>query len=153
MSNYGTRYILSILKIWAVIYKNKNHNKLYLKIIIGSIHNIGIISKVCLNQCFFCCCTFFEVTILSINVLSNTWLSYLSDTYLPSPPLPHPNASRKWTKWLFQRVTTKQYWPFHSSYQAKLTLSESYYQTIVNIFSRVHIKQYWHFQRVTTKQQ
>ena len=129
LSNYGTRYILSILKIWAVIYKNKNHNKLYLKIIIGSIHNIGIISKVCLNQCFFCCCTFFEVTILSINVLSNTWLSYLSDTYLPSPP-------------------------FRTQMHPENEPSDSFKELLLNSTGLfiVHIKQNWHFQKVTIKQ-
>ena len=37
----------------------------------------------------------------------------------------------------FQRVTTKQYWLIQNSYQTVFTLSQSYYQTIVNTFLKV----------------
>ena len=61
----------------------------------------------------------------------------------------------------FSWVYIKQYWHFQRApsklnyskkYHTILTLSESYYQTIIDLF-RAHIKQYSHFPRVITKKQ
>ena len=38
--------------------------------------------------------------------------------------------------WHFQRATTKQYWLIQSLFQVVFTVSQSYYQTIVNTFLR-----------------
>ena len=55
--------------------------------------------------------------------------------------------------WQFQGGTTKWYYNFfQSSYETRLTFSESYLQTRVNTLFRVHIKHYWYFQGVTSKQ-
>ena len=48
--------------------------------------------------------------------------------------------------WYFQRVTTKLYHLFHSSYQSIQAFSESYYQTMVNTLFKFYNKQHWHFQ-------
>ena len=41
--------------------------------------------------------------------------------------------------WHFQRVTNKEYWLIEKPYQTVFTLSQIYYQAIVNTFSRVWI--------------